>query len=233
MTASFARTFACVPTEAAPDGAMLRIVQSMLDETVREGPSFYGEVVTFADGTQWLIGSPSLEEDASIVTRVAKQLGHALTSLELALDLDALDAYGEDDDEADSLPSGSWRSEWFVVRPDGSREAIPSKDDVPDFRLHGDEGETLDAELWRRLPKKPLDRVPVSGKLLPEPGARNLSPRVREICNQLTRAGRCTLAEVAGQTMLKIEVSPGERRLARVTPEELEQIAEVTGIRPG
>lgn len=68
--------------------------------------------------------------------------------------------------------------------------------------------------------------------ILPSPRTSKLPPRLAELATLISDSGKFSVQAVGGQTMLRLTLPDGSRRFSRVTPEELEQLRETTGIEP-
>lgn len=175
---AFARAFACGTAPNTPEGTLLRAFDQIVDDDGTTGPRFYGEIVKLSDGSQWLLGSPSPDDESALAERIATTAKLPVRLLTLALDLIALDALeGDEETAAEALADHVWQAAWFDLGADGSRGVVPASDAVSDFHLHGDEAETLHAELWRRMPEgEPVERIAVSGRLRGTPARRICRP---------------------------------------------------------
>jgi hypothetical protein len=101
---------------------------------------------------------------------------------------------------------------------------------------HGDFAETAHALLWAMVTEQdtysPVERPAYLGYLFPPPRSSSLPPRMAELATLIEESGRWGVQQVAGQTMVKLELPDGSRRLSRVNADELAQLRAATGIEP-
>jgi hypothetical protein len=68
--------------------------------------------------------------------------------------------------------------------------------------------------------------------VMPPPGTSGLPARLAELATLIHEAGAWAVQSVGGQTMIRLQLPDGSRRLGRVTSDELEQLRVATGIDP-
>ncbi len=101
---------------------------------------------------------------------------------------------------------------------------------------HGDFSETASAILMAMVSEQeaysPVGEPRYTAYVLPPPRTSGLPPRLAELATLIQEAGKWSVQQVSGQTMVRLQLPDGSRRFSRVSEEELEQLRETTEIDP-
>lgn len=229
----------------APDVAP-RQLQKAFDTVVRtrggkpkeeaDGPSdgiwVEARLYTFEVHGAWVAMETEHELPISLAHELAAKVNKAITA-------HVLTVYEEVVENAADEDAWGYRNEYrtIEVSPDGTMlERDSSVDPAFAAVAHGDVQETAHAILWMMLTEQdtyaPQSEPRQLAYILPSPRTSNLPPRLAELATLIEESGKFSVQQVGGQTMLRLTLPDGSRRFSRVTPEELDQLRETTGIEP-
>jgi hypothetical protein len=182
----------------------------------------------------WVLLESEAELRLGIARDVAKRLKKTLTVHEVHLTEEVIESDDKDSDEF------GYRNHYRTLRVDGDGAMSEVEAPIdPHYATvaHGDFYETASAILWAMVTEQQshnprAEPVRLTYLAPPEEEDDELPPRLAELAKQIREAGSYSLAQVAGQTMVRVALPDGSRRMSRVTPEELETLKAATGMTP-
>jgi hypothetical protein len=180
----------------------------------------------------WLVIETDHELSLALARELAAQVKRTLTVHTLQVREEVVENDGGEDDYG---YRNQYRS--LDVRPDGVViDRDPPVDPDYALRAHGDFHETRGAILWMMVCEQeaysPIGEPRYLGYRLPQPRTAGLPPRLAELAARIGEAGKFSVQQVSGQTMVRLSLPDGSRRMSRVSAEELEQLRAATGIDP-
>lgn len=180
----------------------------------------------------WLTMETEHELSLALARELAAEVKKTITAHVLAVHEEVIE---HDDSEESFGYRNQYRS--LDVRPDGSMvDREPGVD--PDYATiaHGDFHATAHAILWMMVTEQeaysPIGEPRFIAYRLPPPRTAGLPPRLAELAARISEAGKFSVQQMSGQTMLRLQLPDGSRRFSRVSDEELEQLRAATGIDP-
>jgi hypothetical protein len=180
----------------------------------------------------WLVMETDHEVSLALVRELAAKLDRTLMVHTLQVREEVVEIQGSEDE-------WGYRNQYrsLDVRPDGAMiDREPPVESEYAAVAHGDVHETASAILWMMVTEQesfsPIGEPRYVGYLMPPPRTAGLPPRLAELATLIQEAGGFTIQEVGGQKMVRLQLPDGSRRFSRVSPEELEQLREATGIDP-
>lgn len=180
----------------------------------------------------WLVMQTEHELPLSLARELAAKVNKAITAHVLQVREEVVESAANEDE-------WGYRNQYrsVDVQPDGTMtEREPRVDAEYAAVAHGDLHETTGAILWMMVTEQeaysPLGEPRYLAYMLPSPRTSGLPPRLAELATLIQESGKFTVQDVGGQTMLRLTLPDGSRRFSRVTPEELAQLRETTGIEP-
>ncbi len=180
----------------------------------------------------WLLVETEHAITLMLAREIAGKLGRTVRVHALQVREEVVEVRGSED-------GWGYRNQYrsLEVRPDGTMlDHEPPVD--PDYAAvaHGDVSETASAILWMMVTEQeaysPIDEPRYLTYLLPPPRTTGLPPRLAELATLISEAGVFSVQLVSGQTMVRLTLPDGSRRFSRVSPEELAQLRDATGIEP-
>jgi hypothetical protein len=187
---------------------------------------------TFEVHGAWVTMETQHELPMSLARELAAKVGKSITVHTLVAREEVVDVKGSEDE-------WGYRNQYrsLEVAPDGVVSALEPPIDADYAAVnHGDFEETANAILWAMVTEQdaysPLGEPRYVAYVLPPPRTSGLPPRMAELATLIHESGAWTVQNVAGQTMVRLQLPDGSRRFSRVTDEELAQLREATGIEP-
>lgn len=180
----------------------------------------------------WVTMETEHELPLSLARELAGKVGKTITVHVLRTREEVVELQGSEDE-------WGYRNQYrsLEVRPDGTmRDREPTVD--PDYAAvnHGDFHETASAILMAMVTEQeaysPVGEPRYTSYVLPPPRTSGLPPRLAELATLIQEAGKWSVQQVGGQTMVRLQLPDGSRRFSRVSDEELEQLKETTEIDP-
>lgn len=180
----------------------------------------------------WVTMETEHELPLSLARELASKVGKTITVHMLKIREEVVETKGSEDE-------WGYRNQYrsLDVRPDGT--VLERESPVePEYAAvnHGDFNETANAILWAMVTEQEsysaVGEPRYVAYVLPPPRTSGLPPRMAELATLIQESGSWTVQEVGGQTMVRLQLPDGSRRFSRVTPEELAQLREATGIDP-
>jgi hypothetical protein len=204
------------------------------DEAKDTTPGFWVEatLLAFEVHGAWLSIETDYELSLALARELAAELQHALTVHTLTTREEVVELSGTEDE-------WGYRNQYrsLEVRADGAMTDREAPLD-PDYavRAHGDFLETASAILFAMVTEQdvysPVGEPRYLAYRLPPPRTSGLPPRLAELAKLIQEAGTFGIQQVSGQTMVRLQLPDGSRRLSRVTAEELDQLKQATGVEP-
>lgn len=187
---------------------------------------------TFEVHGAWVMMQTEHELPLSLARELAAKVNKTIT-------LHSVRVYEEVVENPENEDEWGYRNEFasMDVQPDGTTiEREPAV--APEFAAvaHGDVRQTARAILWMMVTKQEtfsaVGEPRYMAYVLPPPRTSGLPPRLAELATLIQESGKFSVQQVGGQTMVRLTLPDGSRRFSRVSPEELDQLRQTTGIDP-